>query len=196
MTTTTSPLEGYPGSSPERVSALGPVFNVGLAEYSQGYVANGIRYFEYQTSPDDERLSALAGWGNFPQETVHEGIARLVLPSSMRSASSALGGVEAWQGEKIEIVDFVVTYAQQVHKQLDGRVDSNLLLDTIGVDKGNKTTVVVPPHKLSTSLIEVYDWLAAFQDDLTTVLGNDPAREELLGRFNHGMSFLRVRGEQ
>lgn len=191
----TSPLEGFPGSSPERTSALGPVFNVGMADVSRGYVRNGVRYFEYQTSPDDERLSVLAGWNDFEREEVGEGVARLVLPSSMRSASSALGGIEAWPGEKQEIVDFVVSYAHGVHKELNGKSDVSLLLDTIGVNKGNRTTIVVPPHRLSADVQEVREWLSALQDDLATVLGNDPARNELLGRFNSGMQFLEQRGE-
>jgi hypothetical protein len=176
----------------ESPTPLGPVFHVGLEEYSTEYVSGEKRYFEWQLSSDDENLSKLAGWAAMPFDLVpgeNAQYGRLEMPTSLRSASSALGGVEAFEGEKKDIIDFIVTYTHSVYDSFRA-ADTSLQLDTIGVSRGNEEILVVPPHRLETNRETIVDWYLNMQADIETVLENEPNRDELLNTFHAGLSFL------
>ena len=183
----------HPGT-PENPRPLGPVFRVGIASQTMEYVRNDRRYFEWQVSEQDQALSGLAHWASLPTSVRKESfgeVGRIELPSSLRSASSALGGIEAFEGEKDAIVGFMVGYGKAVYEHFRA-VDTNLLLDTVGVSRGNAEILMVPPHNLETNPDTIADWYSHLQFDIETVLEGDPQKDALINSFREGMSFLGV----
>jgi hypothetical protein len=178
----------------------GPVFRVGAPGYSGELSAEGRRLFYWAPSAEDHLFSEAAGWSNLvvPQtewQTLNDQsqlvvpAAWLELPSTTASASSVLAGTEAWLGQKKEVVDFVVGYAQRVYAE-HNVVDTSVNLDTVGVTRGNEQIFVVPPHYAEHDQSTAGVWLSVVYHDLEAVLRTEPNREELLNDFQNGMSFL------
>jgi hypothetical protein len=164
---------------------------------SHEFVEAGKRYFQWAVGPSDNAMSGLAGWDKFPRKAAEEGdIATIELPMDTRSASSALAGAEAWQGEKDEILKAMSGSSRALHERF-GVVDTNLQLDSVAVTRGNEVIFMVPPH----NIVETGDelargWLEQLHDDIGDVLGADPRRDELLHNFQTEMGFLGGEGQQ
>ena len=169
---------------PRRPEDVGPVFRVGLPDLAREQVEGRHRFFYWQILPSDHVARDLAGWNELPYEEQADGrIGRLELPFDLRSASSALGGMEAWQGEKDEILATMSRYARELHSA-HGLVDTNLQLDTMGVTRGNEHILMVPPHNLASPESEIAQrWYADLIADVDAVLQADPRREEMVNQF-------------
>jgi hypothetical protein len=165
-----------------------PGFRVGIPDLAREQMEGNRRYFYWQILPGDHVVSDLAGWKNLPYEEHADGrVGRLELPLGLRSASSALGGMEAWQGEKDEILAAMSSYARDLHER-HGYVDTHLQLDTFGVTRGNEQLLMVPPHNLASPESEIAQrWHEGLVADVEAVLEADPRKEELVSRFRAGL---------
>jgi len=180
-----------------RPQGMEPVFRVGLPGLTREQVEGEHRYFYWQIMPGDDVVSSLAGWNVLPFETQAEGrIGRLELPFDLRSASSALGGMEAWQGEKDEILATMSRYARDLYGA-HGLVDTNLQLDTYGVTRGNEQILMVPPHNLASPDSEIAQrWYDGLLTDVDAVLEADPRKDELVAQFRADLPVIGGGGMQ
>jgi hypothetical protein len=169
----------------------GPVFRIGRPDLAQETIIDGKRRFFWHVNSQDTQLAELAGWHRLDATDEGEGIGSIEIPDDARSASSALGGMEARMGEKDQILDFVSGYANTLYERF-GAVDGSLSLDTVGVTRGNEKIFVVPPH----NLLQVEDpaaysgWYDSMRADLEDILISDPRRDELVSKFRQGMPFM------
>ncbi|HSD55835.1 MAG TPA: hypothetical protein VLA92_01645 [Candidatus Saccharimonadales bacterium] len=168
----------------------GPVFRIGSPDLGHEVVIDGERRFFWHVGPHDTRLAEVAGWSDLDATDEDDGIGSIKIPEDARSASSALGGMEARMGEKDQILGFVTKYANDVYKQF-GAVDGSLSLDTVGVTRGNKKMFAVPPHNLMSvdNPAEYSGWYNALCTDLEDILMADPRKDELVARFRQDMPF-------
>jgi hypothetical protein len=167
--------------------SVGQVFELGLPGVTEQYTENGLRYFQWQTTGLDQYLCGMAGWGKLLNEQINDNLARLVLPGDLRSASNALPGVEAFDGEKRAIIDFISNYEAAVYEYY-GAYDVNLNLDTIGVGRGNDRILMLPPHRHSADTTENAHWQEALRADLEVILEAEPQAAELIDSFQLRMA--------
>lgn len=170
-------------------SQPGPVFRIGLPHVTTEYIEEGKRLFLWSVNPGDQEVASLAGWGTFPW-AVNGMVGSLEIPYDTRSASSALGGTEAWVGEKDQILNAMALYANNVYQE-HRVIDTNLQLDSMGVTRGNDVLFMAPPHNLTVLEAPIArSWYDALVTDIDEVLSADPRREELVGNFKAAMAFI------
>jgi hypothetical protein len=162
------------------------MFELGWEMQTNQYMEHDVRYFEWHAAPEDEYLKDLAGWGKLIVQDVDSNWKRLVLPGDVRSASHALPGVEAFDGEKRTIVEFMARYTKAV-RDTYGAYDLHLTFDTVGVGRGNDSILMLPPHKLSTDPAEIDTWFRSLEADLENLVENDPQRPELVEALRLGV---------
>lgn len=173
-----------------RETTPGPVFRVGLPQFTEEVVRDGRRYLYWYLGADDERVAPFAGWQERSYEH-HDNVGRIEMPLDARSASSALAGAEAWMGEKDQILSAMSGYARHIFDRF-GAVDTNLQLDSVAVTRGNEAIFMVPPHNLvQVSEAEAREWLETLHEDIEVVLSSDPRNSELLSGFDQSTDFLR-----
>lgn len=138
----------------------------------------------------EHQFAPYARWATFPHghdEQTHA--AYLEIPIGTRSASSVLAGAEAWPGEKLEIVDFLVSYVSATAQDMGGGIDGNLSLDTIAVTKDRKL-LATPPHELVVSRRGVGVVLNGLLADLQRITVTDARQKELVYRALSGFRAL------
>jgi hypothetical protein len=166
----------------------GPVFRIGQTDVSQEVMIDGERRFFWHVGERDNEFSKLAKWDVLDPADEGDGIASITIPEGTRSASSALGGVEAWSGEKDQILDFISGYARSVLREVHV-VDGGLSLDTVGITRGNERMFVVPPHSVIEEALEAATWYEGLRSDIEDVLTADPRKDELVAKFRENMTF-------
>jgi hypothetical protein len=146
------------------------------------------RRIYWEASEDDNLVRPYSGWDELVKvdETGNE---YLDVPTNARRASTILGGMEAWMGEKDEILSVITRYISRVAIDLKA-VDVSLSLDTIGVERGNYHMFAAPPHQLETDARVIQDWAENLYNDAEQVLALDPRKEELLGSVRATLSTL------
>jgi hypothetical protein len=174
--------------------AFMPNYQIGVPERTLDVVLDGgaKRRIYWQPALEDELLAGYAGWAHLRRgdETGNE---YLDVPVNARRASTILGGVEAFDGEKNEIVTGITRYIARVSKDLHA-VDLSLSFDSIGVDRGNNMMFAAPPHRLSNDPMQVSKWANNIYQDSALILEKDPRREELLDPIRAALSVLADEG--
>ncbi len=178
-------------SDPGDFHATGSVFHVGNPAESLDVYRGPMgeddgyeRVFVWQNSEMDQAMAEIAGWGTL-YTGEEEGYGYLSIPKGTRPARSVLGGMQAWSGEKIELLSFIRQYVKSTKETFEG-VDVSLSLDTVARTKNNDF-FVVPPHDLAKEPEEMHDWLRGLIEDLEAVLANDERREILVAEFNKAL---------
>lgn len=184
-----------PSQSPETSKMLGPVFRVGNPEMSADQMIEGKRFFNWRVSDDDVKVAELAGWGHLDYQGFDHPsgitIGRIELPANLRSGSSVLSGVEAWEGEKDGLLSTITGFVKSVHDKHKA-IDTNLTLDSVAVARGNnnKGALFMPPHQLANDPAVIQEWVDTFKNDMEVVLDGDPLKETLLRHFERDTSYL------
>lgn len=167
------------------------VFRMGDPHFTYEEVEDGKRVFYWEATEQDQRFAEIAGWAKLV-ESAADGEQRLILPDGVRSAASALSGLEAWKGEKEGILSRIIDYQHDV-LELVGEHDVGVALDSVGITQEHEM-LVLPPHRTTTDESEYADWIDKSVIDLEHVLAGDPSRTYLVDYFCTGLSALR--GEQ
>ena len=136
----------------------------------------------------DIQFSKIADWENF-LASIDDEFGYLKIPKGTRSATSVLSGLEAWSGEKREIIDYVVHYQQTVAEAFGG-IDTTVEFDKVAVTKDRKM-FVVPPHHVADALGDQETWLLMASDDLNGILRTEPARIELIDVLRRGIEAIK-----
>lgn len=180
------------GPLPELPNAreIAPHFRVGATATHNLVAMDGKRLFMWTPSEDDTRFAELAGWQELRDlEHTNESQASLVLPTTIRPASSVFAGVQAWPKEKEQVVNFMSSYIRSVHNELGG-IDAGFGLNTVGVARGNEQMLVLPPHNLQTDAEAIGAWADALRADMAQVLAREEQRDHLMGILNEAMDVI------
>lgn len=148
------------------------VFAIGNPHYSHEMSEDGLRTFRWTLGEDDESLAEIAGWESYRAEEAEVGFGRLLVPIGSRSASTVLAGLEAWAGEKLNVVRYVAKY-QNTIKKLGGVVDIGVAFDSVAVTKDHNC-FITPPHILSGSQTDADMWTQDAILDLQAILADEP----------------------
>lgn len=187
----TIPTNNSAENSPEFTPHAGrePVFGVGNRELTQEVYQDGKRILKWVrhngNGSDETKLAPLAGWAELPHGTDEEGLGYLEIPAGARTASSVLSGLEAWEGEKAHVLNFISDYQQRVHRFLSV-YDTGVILDSVAVSP-EQYMFVAPPHHVTNIREEAAEWFTAIMSDLDSVLSNEPNRQQLLELFQQNI---------
>lgn len=143
----------------------------------------GKRYYFFDMGPDDMKLAQIAGWEEY---LAGNGSQYLIVPKGTRSAQSILGGLEAWEGEKLNIVNFISGYTNVVKEQFGDHVDIGLSLASVARTK-NEKVFNLPPHKLTNNSTDIQRWSQNLLDDTDDILANDDQRPKLVSRLEYAL---------
>jgi hypothetical protein len=174
------------GPSGPRHAEVTPMFRVGDPQEVDEYFEGTNHVVAWHMSEVDRRVAPIAGWDRFPLSLdPRDSLAELHLPSDTRNASGVLGGVEAWPGEKRQLIEHLCSYVAKTKKEF-GQIDLNVSADHIGVVQGaaGNRVFFAPPHRLSASQKDIDKWIDLTQKDLTEVLDGEPNLNELIAVFN------------
>lgn len=169
-----------PNHIPER-NKVPSLFRIGNRELTEEVIAGGTRFLRWMPN-GHEALGALAGWGRLQRgHSDSAGFDFIIVPEGTRSSSTVLGGLEAWDGEKAETLDFISKYVRATIGRY-GSVDTSVTLDTVAVTK-DRYTFATPPHTPETGTSARLNWLTKITNDLELVLVTDPNRDILIDSF-------------
>lgn len=175
-------------------TASGSAFRVGNPELTQEYFKDGRKILQWVAGDLDESLADLAGWKNLPHALPRDEMGCLEIPAGTRSASSVLSGMEAWEGEKAEVLSFVAEYEKHVSEKFGG-VDVGVNLDTVAVTKDRKF-FIVPPHIVSREESDKSVWFMNWVKDLEQVLATEPSRRDLIDDYFRKMMAVNTKGKK
>jgi hypothetical protein len=181
----------------QETSELGEsAFRVGRDIVTEEIYKGGMRLFKWlpmETGQDASKsLASLAGWDQFPHGTGEDGIDFIELPAGTRNATSVLSGMEAWEGEKAEILEFVANYEREVLKEFN-KFDLSVGFDTVGVTKERKM-FIAPPNDLSDDPETMTEWVRGSVLDLNNILLADPNRMKLITLYLRGLNDILYQG--
>jgi hypothetical protein len=138
------------------------------------------RFYIWQATEDDAALAETAGWAKYSKGE-SEGYSYLAVPTGTRGARSILAGMQAWAGEKDEIIDFIGDYVQAVNE--DGETfDTSISLDTVARTKDGEF-FILPPHKKVHDEELAAGWAQALKTDIEAVLISDEQQSEVVEKF-------------
>lgn len=186
-----------PGSHFEEV---GSVFHIGDPtvsmdiQFKKDLEQGPQRFYAWEMTPADEQLADMARWQEYVAGT-YGGFTYLDVPNGTRAARSILGGVEAWQGEKADIIQFIEDYEGDIYNRFNA-VDASVSLDTVARTKDRKGFFITPPHHLVGDREEAKAWLERLQQELDEVLLTDENRKHLVEQFSDMVKQLPNGGEQ
>jgi hypothetical protein len=168
------------------------VFHLGNPDVMEDVVTDNQRYLYWSIKHEDAAVAETAGWKEFRGDDEAKGlVGTLEVPMDTISAKSALAGMEAWMGEKDEILEAIGKYVNRIQHRF-GSIDTSLNLESVAVTRGNQKIFVLPPHNLVTYDSNVAaKWLNGFYSDLDGALTNEPRKEALLGVLQHNLGFLK-----
>lgn len=150
------------------------------------------RLFYWEKSIYDDKLASIAGWKDLVHASTDVNTNCLEIPLNARRSSSVLGGVEAWAGEKSEVISFIGKYIVAVADTFKA-VDTSLSLDTVSVARGNSLFFVTPPHYLTDASPAVDVWLQELHTDVAQVLERDPKQAELVHQLDEALVIMQER---
>lgn len=173
---------------PERVP--GPL-GIGQPNLSYEITIGGKRLLGWHLGEYDKTLQDVAGWAPiFRDESPERGIAYIEVPEGTRSAASVLSGLEAWDGEKSDVLKFIADYHRKVRTEF-GATDMSVGLGSVAVTKEGtqeeRQMFIVPPHHLSDGETNAINWEESIIADVRLVLRDEPTRDQLLGEFIEGL---------
>lgn len=154
-----------------------PLFGVGNPENTLDIATHEGRKVYWEPTPDDEKISGIAGWSDRVYQD-NDG-QYILLPKSARRASSVLGGMEAWEGEKFEVVNRLARYAVETWAEF-GALDTHATLDTLTVDRTQTVVVFLPPHELSNDVRSMDGWFESNIADLAKIVDSDPNKDSIV----------------
>jgi hypothetical protein len=167
----------------------GEILRIGNPDLTQEKIEHGERVFHWLPDAHDMELADVAGWGEFVRDFQPGEDASLVLPDGIRPAASALSGMEAWRGEKADILQGITNYQRAIYERLSA-YDTAVSLDSTGVTQDH-TVLVTPPHMISSDRSEYERWVHVITDDLDDILTSDPNRSELVAGFANDLRDIR-----
>lgn len=170
-------------------TTVSPLFRIGNPTESIETKEAGVRKLLWNAN-GDEWLKDIAGWGDLPHGLSEDGFMLIDVPEGTRNAGGILSGVEAWRGEKAEIIDFLLQYVDAVYAATDGMVDVGLGLDTVAVTKTEGEKFVAPPHHLLGDPDGVSAWRTRILNDAYSVLAGDQNREQLVHHLAEQTKYL------
>jgi hypothetical protein len=184
LTVMSSPNFPENGTLDQQRRAVDAVFSIGNPELSNEFVNGGVRTFRWLRSEDDLVVADLAGWRPFEVHEPEKEFGLLKIPSGTRSAATLLGGLEAWEGEKVDVVRFIDEYQAKV-KKLTGQIDIGVGFDTVAITK-DRQLFITPPHVLSSAESDMGLWIRGSLEDLSQILVDDPNISEIVEEFEKG----------
>lgn len=181
---------GSPNLPPKEPVALpsDSVFRIGNPRQTEEWSIDNRRVLKWLPSEEDFAYGEVAGWAELPNTVDEEGFGYIEIPAGTRSASSVLSGLEAWEGEKASILDFLVKYQTTLRRQF-GVLDSSVTLETVAIAK-DRFMFVTPPHAATNDFEAMNTWHNELMKDLDKVLAIEPNREELLSTYQRGIEVL------
>jgi hypothetical protein len=164
------------------------MFRVG-SEATNEYLDHDSHILSWETTDTDKLVAPIAGWNKFPIR-FEDARGYLEVPSNTRNGSSILGGVEAWAGEKQDLVKYLCNYVDIVYKKF-GNIDKHAGFDYLGVFVGETAGdqfFIAPPHVFTDKQSDIREWVASTIDDLEVILASDPHQESLVELYKTKIS--------
>lgn len=177
---TVSKPEGFGfEDSAEEVHSIETLFRVGSSNDSIDYYKGNERIYAWERNGDVD-FAEIAGWADMIDH-LDETTGFIKVPKGTRNSTSVLSGMEAWVGEKEDVIRYIANYQAKVVEKF-GRIDTSVGLDSVGVTK-ERHMFVVPPHHTALSKVEEVNWLDDIHTDLNQVLRTEPSRQQLVDKF-------------
>lgn len=188
-----------PRKSPEELkfpfAEVGSVFRIGDKNKTRDVIAvdptksdHIYRFLIWEPGDNDEELARIAGWEDFIAGKI-EGKWFVEVPNGTRPARGILGGVQAWDGEKAEVIQFIVDYTKMVYEQF-GAVDTSVSLDTTARSNDGRF-FITPPHNLVRDENEINIWSEGVRSDICEVTITDENRQALAVSFGQAVNAIR-----
>lgn len=153
----------------EGFNKVGSVFRIGKADRTLDLIQDNVRVLLWQPTREDSRLALAAGWeGRIKHSLVHAPYQAIGIPMGSRSAESILGGVEAWDDEKLEFINFIGGYSRAV-REMTGKTDVSVSLETVARTAEGEF-FITPPHMLTDNAHKITEWQRKLALDIDTVM--------------------------
>ncbi len=166
------------------------VFRIGNVEKTREEIIEGHRYLHWKPEPQDDSLSVLAGWDLLRRENSYDLVHTIEIPAYSRNAASVLSGLSAWDTEKKEVLQFIADYQRNV-REMTGRFDRSVSLDTVGISKFDRQMFIVPPHQVSETDDDDTEWMHQIITDIEEVVAVNPdERKDLIKNFLESLTNL------
>lgn len=167
-------------NQPESTIYVSPQFRVGNPELTREFIHDSKRLLIWERNPDDDQFAAIAGWQELPH-AIGESVCALEIPTGTRSGASVLSGMEAWRGEKENVLDSVVAYAADSLHGLS-MIDGNLSLYTTAVTK-NQHIFFTPPHSPVDTRADINQVFDRLEQEASEILNGYDDSKRLIGKF-------------
>lgn len=167
-------------NQPENTFFVSPQFRVGNPELTREVIDDSKRLLLWVRNPDDDQFAAIAGWQELPH-IIGEDVCTLEVPTGTRSGVSVLSGMEAWRGEKENVLDRVVAYAADSLRELS-MIDGNLSLYTTAVTK-KQHIFFTPPHSPADTEADINQVFNRLTQEAAEILDGYDANNRLIGEF-------------
>jgi hypothetical protein len=164
---------------------VGSIFRVGNPSEIADVTVDGTeRHLVWFAGPHDIALAGIANWRQYLRSDSRysqHGLEVLRIPADTRPASSILSGVEAWEGEKSELLDWAASYVKNVGRIFPGSLDVGLSLSGIARSKDG-SVFIVPPHKIKSDPESQNEWKHRIISELNNALttGESPQQAHRL----------------
>lgn len=165
-----------------------PMYRLGSGEGdSEDIVVGNKRIFSWNLYGNESKLSTIAGWNRLNHILESKGRGYLFLPEGTRNASSVLSGLEAYEGEKAEIVDAGIKYLKEA-KKLYGGDDIQFSWKALAITP-EQEIFVAPPHSptINSNDLLVQNWRQSLEDELALLLEGDVANQQLIFNFHEAL---------
>jgi hypothetical protein len=139
------------------------------------------RILTWEVNGSEGKVANISGWEELPHQ-LYKDTGNLVLPVGTRNAKSVLSGMEAWEGQKAEVIDRGIDYLRDIKQQL-GQVDFSFHWAAIGVTP-DYHIFIAPPNLEATELSKrPEEWRRNLVKELGLLLQNDKKNKHLAESF-------------
>ncbi len=167
--------------NPEASLFVNPQFRVGDRDLTREFFDDGNRFLIWERSPEGDALSDLAGWKHY-NHSFGERVCSLQLPLGTRNGASVLSGMEAWRGEKQDVLEHVVDYVKKSFTKL-AAIDGNVSLYTTAITKEGDT-FFTPPHRPVRDKSDILDVCSRLEQEVDEILSGSEGAGGMLQDFS------------
>lgn len=161
-----------------------PVYRLGDGQRNSEIIVGGHRVLTWGLTGEEKRVAHIAGWDTLAFQVREEDKKGYIfVPAGTRNARSVLSGMEAYEGEKTDIVSAAVDYLRDV-KSAFGHEDTGFSWTSVGITP--RHNIFIAPPFLPVSSVygdDIMRWKFDIAEELRILLQNDSANAQLIENF-------------